>query len=271
LIGGVSHLSGLANITNSTISGNKAALSGGGVVAASASINVRNSTIASNKSGGLGGGIMTAGPGSTVLVKNTIVAGNSIVNCADFGQLGGAIFSQGNNISSDDSCDFTEATDKQNTNPRLGPLQNNGGPTDTRAILAGSPAIDAGTNVDCPATDQRGVARPQGTRCDIGAFERPNGSPVARNNSYRVKEDRTLKVRPKGVLANDTDPDGDALVARRVSGPSKGRLTLGANGSFTYKPKHNFNGTVRFVYWASDGHGGTDTATVTIRVGPVRG
>jgi len=55
--------------------------------------------------------------------------------------------------------------------PELGPLQNNGGPTYTHALLPGSPAIDAGTNVGAPRTDQRGVSRPQGASTDIGAFE----------------------------------------------------------------------------------------------------
>jgi predicted outer membrane repeat protein len=264
--GGVSHYSGPANITNSTISGNKAALSGGGVLAASASINVRNSTIANNESGGLGGGILTAGPGSTVVVKNTIVAGNTLGNCGDFGQFGGVVFSQGNNISSDDSCNFTKSTDKQNTNPRLGPLQDNDGPTDTRALLAGSPAIDSGSNTDCPDADQRGVARPQGKTCDIGAFERPNSPPLARDNSYRTKADKTLRVSARGVLANDTDPDGDTVRARVISRPGKGTLRLNSNGSFSYKAPRNFKGSVRFVYRASDGLGASDSATVRIKV-----
>jgi hypothetical protein len=56
--------------------------------------------------------------------------------------------------------------------PRIGPLANNGGPTRTHALLAGSPAIDAASAADCPATDQRGVSRPQGTGCDIGSYEK---------------------------------------------------------------------------------------------------
>jgi hypothetical protein len=213
LIGGVSHFSGLANITNSTISGNKAALSGGGVVAASASINVRNSTIASNKSGGLGGGIMTAGPGSTVLVKNTIVAGNSIVNCGDFGQLGGVIFSQGNNISSDDSCDFTKSTDKQNTNPLLGPLQDNGGPTDTRALLPGSPAVDAANATACPQRDQRGTLRKDGDKngsvvCDLGSFERNDLTPPQGQHhlAHRCQERGQAHHRPECHLLREDGP-----------------------------------------------------------------
>jgi len=54
----------------------------------------------------------------------------------------------------------------------LGPLAANGGPTPTHALLLGSPAFGAGTNTGCPATDQRGIVRPQGILCDIGAFER---------------------------------------------------------------------------------------------------
>ena len=56
--------------------------------------------------------------------------------------------------------------------PLLGLLNQNGGPTTTHALLAGSPAIDAGTAENCPATDQRGVPRPQGEACDMGSFER---------------------------------------------------------------------------------------------------
>jgi hypothetical protein len=144
-------------------------------------MNILNSTIASNTSGRPGGGIMTS-LGAAVFVKNTIVSGNTLDNC-DNAQLGGALLSQGNNVSSDDSCPFTKPTDKQNTNPRLGPLTNNGGPTDTRALLAGSPAIDRATNTNCPSTDQRGVRRPQNgdantsAICDIGAFERNDLAP----------------------------------------------------------------------------------------------
>jgi hypothetical protein len=56
--------------------------------------------------------------------------------------------------------------------PLLGPLANNGGPTSTRALLPGSPAIDAASSGDCPGRDQRGTLRPQGSACDIGSYER---------------------------------------------------------------------------------------------------
>jgi hypothetical protein len=80
--------------------------------------------------------------------------------------------SLGYNLTDDDSCGFTEPTDLIVADAMLGPLQDNGGPTETHDLLPGSPAIDAGSP-DCPppATDQRGVARPQGAACDIGAVE----------------------------------------------------------------------------------------------------
>ncbi|MBE0542629.1 MAG: hypothetical protein IH623_14815, partial [Verrucomicrobia bacterium] len=74
-------------------------------------------------------------------------------------------------LSSDGSCDFTNATSLNNTDPKLGPLANNCGPTLTMALLPGSPAIDAGNTAAAPPTDQRGVPRPYGQAADIGAFE----------------------------------------------------------------------------------------------------
>jgi hypothetical protein len=90
--------------------------------------------------------------------------------------------SDGYNLSSDNSCDFDNTGDLNNTDPKLGPLQNNGGPTQTQALLSGSPAIDAGNPSGCTdgngnllKTDQRG--RPRHDKedsggCDMGAYER---------------------------------------------------------------------------------------------------
>jgi hypothetical protein len=74
------------------------------------------------------------------------------------------------------TCNFDQPSDQPNTNPLLGTLADNGGPTETHALLAGSPAIDAGDNSTCAAgpvsgMDQRGILRPQGLVCDVGAFE----------------------------------------------------------------------------------------------------
>ncbi len=93
-----------------------------------------------------------------------------------------------------------------------------------------------------------------------------NEPPLASDDTYKVKNNRTLRVGPPGTLGNDSDPNGHALTTQLVSGPGKGRLTLGADGSFTYKPKRNFRGVVAFIYEVNDGRGGTDQARVTIRI-----
>ena len=93
-----------------------------------------------------------------------------------------------------------------------------------------------------------------------------NDPPAANDDSYALAKGNTLSVpAASGVLANDSDPNGDRLTARLVTGPSTGTLTLNPDGSFAYtKPKRGFNG-VTFVYEAGDGNGGTDRATATIR------
>ena len=93
--------------------------------------------------------------------------------------------SKGYNLSDDGSCNFHNSGDRNNTNPMLGPLQNNGGPTQTQALLPGSPAIDAGNPSGCRdgkgnliTTDQRNYPRPNTEDiedkkgCDMGAYEK---------------------------------------------------------------------------------------------------
>ena len=96
-----------------------------------------------------------------------------------------------------------------------------------------------------------------------------NDAPVAVNDIYSTNEDTPLTVTAPGVLANDTDIDGDALTAQLLAVPANGTLTLNSNGSFTYTPAANYNGPDSFTYRASDGTGSSNTATVTITVIPV--
>ena len=96
-----------------------------------------------------------------------------------------------------------------------------------------------------------------------------NDAPIAANDSYSVNEDNALIIAPPGVLANDSDVDGDPLTANLVVGPSNGSLTLNANGSFTYTPNANFNGADSFTYRANDGSANSNVATVSITVNPV--
>jgi VCBS repeat-containing protein len=97
-----------------------------------------------------------------------------------------------------------------------------------------------------------------------------NDAPTVIDDTYSASEDNTLSVtRTAGVLRNDQDPDGDALIATLVTGPTKGTLTFNADGSFTYQPNANFDGNDSFVYRAGDGGTQSAVATVTIAVSPV--
>jgi hypothetical protein len=93
-----------------------------------------------------------------------------------------------------------------------------------------------------------------------------NTVPQSAGDAYSVPAGGTLAVTAPGVLANDTDADGDSITASLVTGPSHGTLSLNTDGSFTYVPAAGFSGTDTFVYRTSDAIGGSDTAVVTIDV-----
>jgi len=162
---------GTLTISNSTISGNtawgdafKGPGHGGGISGAGVEIN--NSTISGN-SATIGGGISAGG---NVAIGNTVLNNNSGAN------IDGTVTSHGYNISSDDGGgNLNGPGDQINTDPMLGPLQDNGGPTFTQALLPGSPAIDAGDPnfTTPPFQDQRGARfrRVFNGRVDIGSFE----------------------------------------------------------------------------------------------------
>ena len=97
----------------------------------------------------------------------------------------------------------------------------------------------------------------------------PNVAPVAADDGYTTNENQTLNVAASGVLANDTDANGNPLTAALVSGVASGTLTLQADGSFSYVPAPGFFGSVTFTYQASDGAASSNTATVTITVNAV--
>ena len=170
--GGLYGYGGTAWITNTTFSANRAGTSGSAVTAGSfGGITVGNVILNSTT-------ITNGAHGTSVLrVTDSIAAGtpaitvtNSIVGrvaesvvCS----ISGTLSSGGSNFANDSTCaGFTQVSDLG-----LGPLQDNGGDTWTHALLYGSPALDAGSTTACPAIDQRGVSRPQGARCDSGAYE----------------------------------------------------------------------------------------------------
>jgi hypothetical protein len=172
--------SGIANfgtltMTNCTISGNASEWYPGAGIGNYGTAQVVNCTIANN-----GDGVANYG---TFYALNTLIANN------ESDDFFGTLTSQGYNLI---GVLTTNTTIVGSTNgniygadPLLGPLQNNGGPTLTHALLNGSPAIDAGTIAGAPLTDQRGVARPYGGVVDIGAFEFENSS-LAVNTAPRI-------------------------------------------------------------------------------------
>jgi len=184
--GGGIYDSGTLIINNSTISGNSAVetcsqlcvVEGAGIFSFQLKL---NSTTVSGNSHSCSKSCLLAGGGINLVngtFQNSIVADNSGSNCYSTNK----IVSDGYNLSSDSTCHFNGPGDMNNINPNLGPLQNNGGPTQTQALLPGSPAIDAGNPSGCTdnkgkllKTDQRGMPRPDKEDtggCDIGAYER---------------------------------------------------------------------------------------------------
>jgi hypothetical protein len=198
--GGIYMGGGTLTINSSTIADNKAEggssagldLSGlagngygGGLYIVGGTVTINNSILAGNLASGgggyypgagYGGGIDNAVGAGALQMHDTILADNT----ADVGaDLYGSVTSLGHNLfgNTTGGSGFA-ASDLLNVNPQLGPLQNNGGPTQTMALLSGSPAIDAGDNSNAPAYDQRGPGFPRivGGTIDIGAFEVQNGS-----------------------------------------------------------------------------------------------
>jgi hypothetical protein len=155
-------------LVNSTISHNRATAGNGGGLCRNGTASLTYTTIASNTAAGSGGGIWGSPTGNTI-VQNILVAFNNPVNCG-FGN-GGTVNSIGHNLDSGDTCRFTASTDITDTEPFIGPLTYEQG-TWVHPLLSGSRGIDEGICVPAVTTiDQRGVTRPEGGECDIGAYE----------------------------------------------------------------------------------------------------
>ncbi len=162
-----------ASLTNTTLAGNTVQNVGGGLEAQNVTVTVVNATITGNSQNS--GGAIYPSTGATITLRNSIVAANTSASIPSQSNCVGAAFanptSAGHNIEDQDNCGFAQPGDRANTAPQITPVQDNGGQTDTQAPLNGSPAIDAGDDSGCPATDQRGALRPAGAACDIGAYE----------------------------------------------------------------------------------------------------
>ena len=171
--GGLANLSGgRAELTNVTLGANLADQRGGGIANdVGAQLRLVNVTLSGNSAqqGGAIDNLGTAELANTIVETSTPATGST---CA-----GAAVVSLGHNLDSTATCLFSQPSDLSNVDPKLGRFLNNGGATLTFALLAGSPAIDAGGGELCPLTDQRGFPRPTDGNadtvftCDIGAYE----------------------------------------------------------------------------------------------------
>jgi hypothetical protein len=181
--GGIFGRVGTLNLENSTLFGNRAGQDGGGLSVPFATLN--NSTISGNSAGTEGGGILV---NATFTISNSTISGNSAVTGGGLSNSGLVTLSnsiiansRGGDIASTESSNIVTngvnlvedgsltGENILNVDPRLGPLANNGGDTQTHALLFDSPAINASSSG--LTTDQRGTARPQGSDFDLGAFE----------------------------------------------------------------------------------------------------
>ncbi len=226
--GGLYNDQGTIVVENSTVSGNLtrggagtggAGFSGGaGLFNVLGSLAVSNSTVTANVT--VPGGSPLAGAGlfnaaGVVGLKNTILAGDAAPNDFSSGPTG-LIKSGGFNLIGTTNGPITPGPNDQfNLSAaalRLGPLQDNGGPTFTHALLCGSPAINAGDNTGAPPTDQRGFPRIVGGMIDIGSFEYNNSAPTITCSGAITSNCAPPTGKMLTLSANVADVDGDPLV-----------------------------------------------------------
>ncbi len=164
--GGIANFLGTMSLTNVTASGNSA-MQGGALYVVDGAVTLINVSILDNVPDGTGA---LARTGGTLAVKNTVLANPNTPNCKS--PITGASFS----LSSDASCGF--GTGRDSVPMQFDTFGLNGGFTFTQMPSPDSPVIDNGTGIGCPATDQRGVPRPSGLACDVGAVEVVAGAPL---------------------------------------------------------------------------------------------
>ncbi len=278
--GGVFSSAGAVRLINDTLLGNVAGTGGaggrsggsgghggdGGAVAVTAGHSlVRNATIAGNRAGGGGAHRFTAGPpgalgaggglfvrsprpADDMTLQNTIVASSIGAGCATAPRS--AITNGGHDLSyGDRTCPGKEG------NPKLGPLRDYGGPTRTLALPAGSAAIGQipRRNGHCPATDQRGVRRPEGKACDIGAYEFavPKISIPAPFHGASYERGSLIRARFRcgegGIASPIATCRGTVAVGHRIPTGRLGRVRFVVTA--IDRSGHRVRRTVRYLVW----------------------
>ncbi len=237
-----------ATLTNVTLAENHAPNgSGGGIEVDDSTVNLNNVTLAGNTALNNGGGILIEGSGN-VNVQNSIIANNAASTGPD---CDGNLTSQDYNLIEDiTGCSVTGTTTHNiiGEDPQLGPLQNNGGPYNTMALAVTSPALNTANpatpgsdSTACATNDERGVLRPQGTACDMGAFELASGLISLSSSTYSVAQDAgsvTITVQRSSdsntfdteVTVTYSTSDGTAVAGTNYTSTS-GTLTWAAGDS----------------------------------------
>ena len=241
--GMITTLGSQTTITGSTFHNNTASSSGGAILIFPGTVTIRNSTFFRNsapQAGAIGNNNGTLSVTNSSFSENTAEQGGAIANggilnyantilansisvsdCVNYGSIG---TNTNNLVESNTASPNDCGTPALSSDPLLGPLADNGGSALTLALLPGSPAIDTGDDASCPAADQRGLTRPQGSHCDIGAYE-ANGSIDIRiggavEDSHNVIPGESKRVNYRGVndgpLQIAHTSDSSILAAERV-------------------------------------------------------
>ena len=257
-------------MVNSTFNGNQAGNGGAMLNISSAGGSTRPSLLNvtfSGNSADSGGAIFNSSSGSqtTVLLTNVILWADLSSSDASENEIG----------SSDSTLLITQSVIEGGcpagtvvcanvftTDPKLGPLSENGGFTRTMVPQYGSSAIDTGLDAACPDVDQRGASRPQGAHCEIGAVEViPTPPPVADPKSVVTPENTPIQITLSG---SDSNPGGPFSFVVNTA-VQFGSASLSGN-IVTYTPSTNFTGFDSFLYSVTDRNGTSTPAKVTIQV-----
>ena len=292
--GAIYDYAGVTTVTNSTFNANSAIGGSGGTGTTggkgqgggeyvrsgptgntynSGSTNIINSTFSNNQASS-GGAIVSEG---LVTVTNTIFSNDShSVNC---GLVSSGLISDGGynleySSGGANSCGFTNYA--QSGDPKLGPLQNNGGPTLTMALPAGSAAIDNGNDAVCAVSpinnlDQRGVARPIGAHCDIGAFESSAVAAgvatqiTATNGSNQSTPPNTAFGAPLTALVTDVNSNPVSNTVVTFAAPTaSGASSTFANNSPIYTGTTNVNGVITTTTFQANTSIGSYSVTASV-------